>query len=246
MSAHLDMPTCADMCRHVTSLSAPMIPIIWTWSAFQYVSAHVEMPTCADMCRVPTCDITLGTSDTNHLDLTSKLACVSTCGHADMCRHVPTCNITLGISDTNPLDITCMLACVSTLDMPTCADMCRHLLICVDMCQHVPSLSVSLIRTLSTVSACWHVSAHLDMPTCADMCRHVSTCRITLGTSDANQFDLICMLACVSTYGHADVCWHVPTCSITLGTSDTNHLDQIQIQIQKPLLPLIHTMHIES
>ena len=33
----------ADMCPHVTSLSAPMIPIIWTRSAFQYVSAHVDM-----------------------------------------------------------------------------------------------------------------------------------------------------------------------------------------------------------
>ena len=94
---------CADMCQHVTSLSASMIPIIWTWSAIQYVSAHVHMPTCAhvltcaDMCRhVLTYDIILGASDTNHLDLCSMLACVSTCGHADMwplmcadmCQHV--------------------------------------------------------------------------------------------------------------------------------------------------------------
>ena len=85
VSAHVDMPICAYMCQHVTSLSAPMIPIIWTWSAIQYVSAHVDMPTCANMCwHVPTYDIILGTSDTNHLDLCSMLACVSTCGHADM------------------------------------------------------------------------------------------------------------------------------------------------------------------
>ena len=88
---------CADICWHVTSLSAPMIPIIWTRSAIQHVSAHVDMPTCANMCwHVPTYDIILGTSDTNHLDLCSMLACVSTCGHADMwplmcadmCQHV--------------------------------------------------------------------------------------------------------------------------------------------------------------
>ena len=143
---------CADMSQHVASLSASLMQNIWTLSACWYVSAHMDMPTCAamsrhvlictdmcrhvliwaDMCRyVPTYSITLGTSDTNHLDLTWMLACVSTFGHsdmcwyvptcADMCRHVPKCTITLGISDTNPLDLLCMLACVSTCGH---ADMC--------------------------------------------------------------------------------------------------------------------------
>ena len=139
---------------------------------------------CADMCwYVPTCDITLGTCDTNHLELICISVCVSTCGHVDMCWyvpsanmcwHVPTCDITLGTSDTNHLDLTSKLACVST---------CGH----ADMCCYVP--------------------------TYADMCRHVPTCTITLGISDTNPLELICVLACVSTFGHADMCWYVPTCT---------------------------------
>ena len=174
--------TCADMCQHVKPLSAPLIPTIWTLSCMQacvstfrhvlicanmcwhvpacanmlnhsphlwyqrfelylvcrHLSAHLDMPTCADVCRhVLTYSITFGTSDTKHLDLTSKLACVSTCRHADMCWCVPTC---------------------------------------ADMYQHVPSPSATLIPTMRTLSARWHVSAHVVMPTCADMCRHVLIC----------------------------------------------------------------------
>ena len=58
-----------------------------------------------------------------------------------------------------------------------------------------------------------HKSAHVDMPTCVDVCRRVPICDIALGTYDTNHFDLICILLCVSTCGHADICWYVPTCA---------------------------------
>ena len=206
--------TCAGTCRHV--------------------STPGNMPTCADMCgHMPTCDITFGPYDTNDLDLICMLTYVSTCGHADMCWYVPTCadmcrhvsilptcnvSITLGTPDTNHLDRICTLAGVSTCGhagmcwyVPTCADMCRHVLICSHMCQHVTSPSAPMIPIISTLSAFYYsyVSAHVDMPTCADMCRYVPTCSITLGISDTNHFDLISMLARVSTCGHADMCRHV-------------------------------------
>ena len=74
-------PTCADMCQHIASLSAPLIPTIWTLSPCWHVSAQVDMPICADMCRhVPTYDITLGTYATNHLDMICIPVRVSTCG----------------------------------------------------------------------------------------------------------------------------------------------------------------------
>ena len=188
------VPTCADMCQHVTSLSAPLIPIIWTLPTSWYVSAHVDMPTCADMyrhvlmcadmCRyVPTCTSTLGISDTNHLDLICMLACVSSCGHADMCWYVPTCadmcwHVTSLSAPLIPIIWTLPTSWYVSahVDMPTCADMYRHVPTCADMCQHVLALSASLIPTIWTLSACWHVSVHVDMPTCADMCRHVPIC----------------------------------------------------------------------
>ena len=142
------------------------------------------VPTCADMCRhVPACDITLGTYDTNRLELICIPICVSTCGHADMCwyvptcadmcRHVPACDITLGTYDTNRLDLISMLACVSTCGH---AVMCWYVPTCADMCQHVASVSAPLFPTIWTLSARWHVSAHMDMPAYADMCRHVLIC----------------------------------------------------------------------
>ena len=115
---------------------------------------------CADMCRyVPTCSITFGISDINHLDLICMLACVSTCGHADMCWYVPTCadisryvptyDIILSTSDTNHLDLCSMLACVSTCGH---ADMLP--LMCADMSQHVASLSAPLIPIIGNLSVC--------------------------------------------------------------------------------------------
>ena len=145
---------------------------------------------------------------------------------ADMCWYGPTCaDVCQHIASLSALLIQTILILPSCwhvsahLDMPTCADTCRHVLICADMCQHVPSRAASLIRTLWSISSYWHVSAHLDMPTCADvptcadMCRHVPTCTITIGIFDTNPLGLICMLACVSTFGHANMCWYVPTCA---------------------------------
>ena len=162
-----NMTTCADMCRHMPKcdiifgpydtndldLHADICQHMWTcWHVLICADMCRHVLIWADMCRyVPTYSITRGTSDTNHLDLTCMLACVSTFGHADMCWYVPTCadmcrhvatySITFGTSDTNHLDLTSKLACVST---------CGH----ADMCQHVPSLSAYLIRTLWILSAC--------------------------------------------------------------------------------------------
>ena len=72
-------------------------------------------------------------------------------------------------------------------------------------------------------------------------CRH--TCDIIFGPFDRrDDLDLICMLTCASTCGHADMCWYVPTsvdicanvcwhvqvcapCETTLGNYDTNNFD---------------------
>ena len=76
MSVSVDIPACADMCRHMPTCAD--------------ICRHVL--TCADKCRhVPTCDINHDTSDSDHLDLNWVLACVSVCGHAGMCLYVPTC-----------------------------------------------------------------------------------------------------------------------------------------------------------
>ena len=122
---HLDMPTCADMCRHV--------------------------PTCADMCRhVPTCDINLDTSYSDHLDLIWMLACVSICGHVGMCWYVPTCAFAGMCQHVKPLspplipiiwNLSCMLACVSKLGH---ADMCWYVPACADMCRHMPTYDINL------------------------------------------------------------------------------------------------------
>ena len=167
---------CADMCQHVKPLSAPLIPTIWTSSC---MLACVSTFGHADMCwHVPTYDINLVTSDSDHLYLIQMLACVSNCEHAnmcsyvpacaDMCRHVPTCGIDLDTSDSDHLDLIQMLECVSTFG---------H----ADMCQHVKPLSVPLIRTiwiLSCMLACVSTFGHAIMCqhvlTCVDMCWHVT------------------------------------------------------------------------
>ena len=134
---------------------------------------------CADMCRyVPKCTITLGISDTNHLDLIWMLACVSTCGHADMCWYVTACAdmcqhvapLSASLIQTIWTSSVCWHVSAH-VDMPTCADMCRHVLTRADMRQHVASFSAPLMPTIWTSPQCWHVSAHVDMPICADMCQ---------------------------------------------------------------------------
>ena len=118
------VPTCVDMCQHITlaSLSAPLIPTIWTLSACCYVSARVDMPTCADMCQhVASLSAFLiqtiwALSPCWHV---SALVDMPTC--AGMCRHMPTCDIIFGPYDTNDLDLICMLTYVSTCGH---ADMC--------------------------------------------------------------------------------------------------------------------------
>ena len=60
------------------------------------------------------------------------------------------------------------------------------------------------------LSRCWHVSAPVDMLICTYMCRHVKP---LLAPLIPTIWTLSCMLACVSTFGHADMCWYVPTCA---------------------------------
>ena len=183
---HADMcwyvPTCADMCQHVASLSAPLLPTIWTLSACLHVSAHMDMPTCADMCRhVLTCADMCQHVASRSSPLMPTIWTLSPCwyvsAHADMCWYVPTgaemwhnprhlC--------TNHFDFICIRYYVSAhVDMP---NMCQYVPTCADMCQHVVSLSVPLILMIWTLFACWHVSTHVDMPTCVNMCRHVPMC----------------------------------------------------------------------
>ena len=155
------------------------------------------------MCwHVPTCDIILGTSDTNHLDLICMLTCVSTYGHADMCRYVT-----------------------------ICVDICRHVQVCANMWNHSWHLWHQLFGPYLHAGMCQHIWTCRHVLICADMCRYVPTCSITLGTSAANHLNHTCMLACVSTYGHTDMCWYVPTCTLTLGTSNANHLDLISMLV---------------
>ena len=132
---HADMcwylPTCAGKCQYMKPLLAPLIPTIWTLScmlACVSTFGHADMcwyvPICADMCRyVPTCETTLGTSNTNHLNL---ILHAGTCQHTWFkriylctireqfiltmipllwqhiwtCRHVLTCDINLDTSDS--------------------------------------------------------------------------------------------------------------------------------------------------
>ena len=156
-----NMPTCADMCQHVTLISTPLIAIILTLSRCWHVSAPVDMPTCADMCRhVPTCETTLSTSDSlpTIWNLSFMLACTSTFEHADMCWYVPTCADMCYMCRHVTLTLTPLIAIILTLsrcwyvsahlDMPTCADMCRHVLTCADMCQHVTLILTALIAII--------------------------------------------------------------------------------------------------
>ena len=187
---------------------------------------HAEMcwyvPACAGMClHVPTFDINLDSSDSDHLDLIWILACVSICGNVDMCWYVPTCANTWNHSQhlcNQPFEIYLECWHVSAhSDMPTCADMSRHVPTCADMSRHVPTCDINidtsysdhlhLIWMLPCVSICGH----------AGMCWYVPTCDINLDTSDSDHFYLIWMLACVSICGHmptcADMCRYVLTCA---------------------------------
>ena len=131
---------CADICWYVASFSASLMPTIWILAARWHVSAHVDMPTRADMCRyVPTCSITLGTSDTNQLNLIFTLACGSACGHADMCY------------------------------VPTCADMCRHVLICANMQHHSWHLWYQPFEPYLHAGMCQHMWTCRHVLICADI-----------------------------------------------------------------------------
>ena len=224
VSARVDMPTCADMCQHVASLSAFLIQTIWALSPCWHVSAHVDMPTCAGMCRYVSTyntSITLGTSDTNHLDLVCMLLCVSTCGHADMCQHVASLSAFL-IQTIWALSPRCHVS--AHMDMPTCADMSRHVLTCADMWHHFWPIWYQWVGSYLHADICQHMWTCWYVPTCADMCRHVLICAdmcryvptcnvsITISTPDSNQLDLICtwqVSAHVEMPACADMCRHV-------------------------------------
>ena len=77
------------------------------------------------------------------------------------------------------------------------------------------------------------MSVSVDMPICADMCRHVTTCDINLDTCYSDHLDLIQILVCVSTCGHADMCWYLPTCAGKC---------QYVKPILAPLIPTIWTL----
>ena len=165
------------------------------------------MSACTDMCRdVPTLWVLVKPiiSTYSGADIWDPLVCVNTGKHGDMCWHVPTCDIYLDTFDNDHLDLIQMLAYVSPCGH---ADMCWYMPACANMWNHSQHL---WYQPFEPHLACWHVSATVDM-TCADMCRHVVTCQhATLISTPL--IDLIQMLACVSTCGHADMCWYVPTC----------------------------------
>ena len=132
---------CADMCQHVTSLSAPMIPIIWTWSAFQYVSAHVDMPTCANMCwHVPTCANMYHHS--RHLWYEPFEAYL----RAGMCQHIWTCRHVL-----------------------ICADMCWYWPTCANMYHHSRHLWYEPFGPYLHAGMCQHIWTCRHVLICADM-----------------------------------------------------------------------------
>ena len=122
------VPACANMWNHSQHLwYQPFETYLPCW----HVSAHLDMPTCADMCRhVPTCDINHDTSYSDHLDFIYMPACVSTCGHADMCLYVPACANMCNHSQHlwyQPFETYLECWHVSAhLDILTCADMCQH------------------------------------------------------------------------------------------------------------------------
>ena len=195
----------AGMCQH-------------TWTC-----RHVLM--CVDMCRyVPTCSITLCTSDTNHSDLICALTCVSTCVHADMCwyvpkcadmcRHVPTRDITLGTRDTNHLDLICIPVCVSTCGYATCVDMCWHVPTCANMWHHYQHLWYQPFQPYFHADVCQYIWTCQRMPTCANMC-HVQVC--------ANMWKQL-PAPLIPTIWTLSACWHVsahldmPTCADMLPT----------------------------
>ena len=183
------------MCRHVP----PSINMwrhsrqLWYQSFAHDMDAvkYQHLWTCRHMCQnletcrwhVRTCNITLSTSDTNQLDLILVLACVSTCGHVDMCWHVLTCANTFSTSDTNADKSRHVRTCANTFSnfetnhfkhslVPTSwgvlacvntwkhADTCRYVLTCASMCQHVTSLFKRLMPIIWSLSGCWLLSAH--------------------------------------------------------------------------------------
>ena len=146
-----------------------------------------------------------------------------------MCRYVPTCNVSITIStpDSNQLDLICTWQVSAHVEMPACADMCRHVLICADMCQHVTSLSAPMIPIISTFSAFYYVSAHVDMPICADMCQHVTSLSASLIQIIWTLSPCWHVSALVDMPTCADMCRHMPTCDIIFGPYDTNDLDLI-------------------
>ena len=157
VSTPVYMPTCTDMCHHMPTFSVPVRPLISTLFTCRHpwMCWHV-LETCAGMYQHVT---------SLSAPLIPIIWTIYGCWHvsplvemliwSDMCSHLPTCNNDLCTYDTNYLDLMCILACVQA-------------------------------------NMCWHVS------TCAD--KWVPTCDNTFGTSDTNYFDLTYMLAYVSTW----------------------------------------------
>ena len=150
------------------------------------------------------------------------LACVSTCGHADMCWYVPTCVNMWNHPQhlwSRPFEL--YLACwhVSAhMDMPTCADMCRHVPTCAIYLNTSDNDHLHLIWMLACVSICGHADVCWYVPICADMCQHVKppSAPLIIGIIGAEN-DVTCrhMSAHVCTCRHVTRCRHMPTCAGT-------------------------------
>ena len=194
------------------------------------------VPICADMCRhVPKCDINLDTSDS---DLIYMPACVSTCGHADMCWYVPTCADTWNHPQHlwyQPLEIYLECWHVSThLDMPTCAEMCRHVPTCDNNIDTSYSNHLDLIWMWACVSICGHAGMCWYVSTCGEMWNHFQhlwyqpfETYLACWHVSANWDMPMCADMCRHVLTCADMYRHVPTCDINHDTSYSDHLDLI-------------------
>ena len=187
------VPTCASMCRHVLICADMWWYVTWAnmWHHSRHiwyqpfgpyfiaawcVSAHVDTLICADMSRyVPTCSITLDTSNTNHLDLICMLACVKPVDMpicADMCEHVTSIS-----AHVIPI-IWTLSACwhVSAhVDMPTCVDMCQHVPTCANMWNHSRHFWYQPFGPYFLADMCQHIWTYPQVLICADMYPHVAS-----------------------------------------------------------------------
>ena len=207
MSAHVDMPTCADMCQHVASLSASLMQTIWTLSACWYVSAHMDMPTWADLSRhVLTCAKMWHHSRHLWYQPFGPYLQAGMCQHMWTCRHVLIC---ADICQHVPSLTASLIPTIWTL---SCQPMSAHISTCrhAQMCWHVPACKVrfkwllsEVLRVVSHVGTYRHMSAHIGTY------QHMSACPQIL-THASIQIRSKCSLSEVSRLmSHVGTCQHM-------------------------------------